>query len=118
MVELNHTDLATEDDKRYKIDTWAKLFKATTCEEIHMIIDKNPSLNTTAEEIFISNADADIAEQCRIREDAIVHERVTNERLTAQEARIDCLTKENNSLEEENSRLRELLAKNGIKLEE
>ncbi len=118
VVELNHTELATDEDRRYNIDIWAKLFKATTWEEIHMIIDKNPSMNTTAEAIFINNADAEIAEQCRIREDAIIHERVTNERLAAQEARIDCLTKENNLLEEENSRLKDLLAKNGIKAED
>ncbi len=30
VVELNHTDMATNEDKFYGIDTWAKLFKATT----------------------------------------------------------------------------------------
>ena len=30
VIELNHTEMATEEDKKHKIDTWAKLFKATT----------------------------------------------------------------------------------------
>ena len=30
VLSLNQTELATEDDKKYGIDYWAKLFKATT----------------------------------------------------------------------------------------
>ncbi len=62
MVELNHTDIATDEDKLYGIDTWAKLFKATTWEEIKMITEKNPSMNSTAEAIFVSTANEDILE--------------------------------------------------------
>lgn len=38
MIELNHTDIATLQDKVNHIDDWARLFKATTWEEIRMII--------------------------------------------------------------------------------
>jgi predicted transposase/invertase (TIGR01784 family) len=107
VVELNHTNLATTEDKAFKIDTWAKLFKATTWEDIKMITKKNPSMNSTAEEIYIANADSDIAEQCRIREDNIMHEKITNERLEA-------LTKENALMAEEIIRLKKKLADNGI----
>ena len=81
VIELNHTELATEEDKRLNIDTWAKLFKATTWEEIKMITSANPSMNSTAEEIFAANSDFMIAEQCRVREDNIIHERRVKEAL-------------------------------------
>ena len=69
VVELNHTELATDDDKAYGIDTWARLFKAKTWEEIKMIAKNNPSINSTAESIYLSNADRFIRKQCRDRED-------------------------------------------------
>ncbi|MBP3279899.1 MAG: hypothetical protein J6M44_13165, partial [Butyrivibrio sp.] len=61
------------------VDTWAKLFKATTWEEVKMITKDNPSMNSTAESIFMSNADISILEQCRAREDAIAHEKYQKE---------------------------------------
>ncbi|WP_207638137.1 hypothetical protein, partial [Butyrivibrio fibrisolvens] len=86
--ELNHTEMATEEDKKHKIDTWAKLFKATTWEEIKMITSTNPSMNSTAEEIFAANSDFMIAEQCRVREDNIIHERRMKEALAEKDNKI------------------------------
>ncbi|MBE5825130.1 MAG: Rpn family recombination-promoting nuclease/putative transposase [Butyrivibrio sp.] len=74
VIELNHTDLATKQDKANHINDWARLFKATTWEEIKMITKDNPSMNSAAESIYLSNADISILEQCRAREDAIAHE--------------------------------------------
>ncbi len=74
VVELNHTNMATAEDKAFGIDTWARLFKATTWEEIKMITKDNPSMNSTAESIYMSNSDENIRELCRRREDAIAHE--------------------------------------------
>ena len=105
-----HTDMATNEDKLHGIDAWARLFKATTWEEIKMITQNNPSLNSTAEAIFISTADKDILEQCRIREDNIAHEKYQREQL-------ELLTNENKALNDEVSRLRKLLEENGIKSE-
>lgn len=34
VIDLSHIDLATKEDRKYHIDYWAKLFKATTREEI------------------------------------------------------------------------------------
>lgn len=36
VIELGNTGLATEDDKKYGIDTWDRFFKATTWEEISL----------------------------------------------------------------------------------
>ena len=47
-----------------------------------MITKDNPSLNSTAESIFLSNTDFVIQEQCRRREDAIAHEKYQKEQLS------------------------------------
>lgn len=96
MVDLNRTDLATKEDSAYGIDTWARLFKATTWEEIKMITKDNPSMNSTAESIFLSNSDFEIRERCRAREDAIIHERYQKEQI---ESLTDKLAKVNEEKE-------------------
>ncbi|WP_026526377.1 Rpn family recombination-promoting nuclease/putative transposase [Butyrivibrio sp. VCD2006] len=108
VVELNNIDKATAYDKRLGIDSWAKLFKARTWEEIKMIVDENPSMNSTAESIYMSNADFIIQEKCRAREDAIAHERFQQRKLAEQNEKIQ-------SLSDEVTRLSKLLDENGIK---
>ena len=115
VIELNHTNLATEEDKIYGIDKWAKLFKATTWEEIKMITKDNPSLNSTAEAIYVSNADEYIREECRLREDRLAHEKYQKEKIESLTAEIESLTSENNTLTSEISRLKKLLEEQGIK---
>lgn len=75
-----------------------------------MITQSNPSLNSAAEALFVSTANQDILEQCRIREDNIAHEKYQAEK-------IQSLTEENESLTNENERLRKLLEENGITVE-
>lgn len=107
VVELKSTDLATEEDRSYHIDTWAKLFKATTWEEIKMITKDNPSMNSTAESLYMANSDFVTREKCRIREDAIFHENYMQNKIKE-------LTKENSSLTSEIDHLKSLLAEHGI----
>ena len=38
VVDLNHIELATEEDKAYGIDYWARMFKAKTWEDIKMLL--------------------------------------------------------------------------------
>ena len=78
------------------IDTWAKIFKTSTWEEIKMITKDKPSLDSTAESIYLSNADFVIREQCRRREDAIAHENYQKEQISK-------LSTENASLNAENA---------------
>ena len=47
-----------------------------------MITKDNPSLYSTAESIYLSNADFVIREQCRRREDAITHENYQKEQIS------------------------------------
>jgi predicted transposase/invertase (TIGR01784 family) len=122
VIELNHTNIATDNDKRLGIDKWAKLFKARTWEEIKMITQDNPSMDSAAESIYLSNSDFAIQEQCRAREDAIAHEKYQKEQLEEKERQIEnlsaqnkALTTETISLSAEISRLTKLLEDNGIK---
>ena len=114
VVELNHTDMATDEDKAYGIDTWAKLFKAKTWEEIKMITQSNPSLNSAAEAIFMSTANADILEQCRIREDNIAHEKYQAEMIKKLSDELSEANNRVNSLSLENAHLKKVLSDNGI----
>jgi hypothetical protein len=114
VVELNHTEIATDDDKQYGIDKWAKLFKATTWEEIKMITKDNPSMNSAAEAIYVSNADEYILEECYLREERLAHEKYQKEKIANLTSQNESLNSEIKSLSSENAYLRKLLEENGI----
>lgn len=69
VVDLSRIDLATEEDKQYRIDDWAALFKASTWEEIKMLAYKDEYLNEASNAIFRLNADEQIRKQCLDREE-------------------------------------------------
>ena len=86
-----------------------------------MITKDNPSLNSTAESIFLSNKDYVILEQCRAREDAIAHEKYQKEqisKLSAENASLIAekalLSKKVDDITEEYMRLKKLLEEKGI----
>ena len=72
VVSLNQTNLATDEDKTYEIDKWAKFFKAKTWEDLKMIAQNNESMTSAAESIFLSNQDYNIRKVIRERQE---HER-------------------------------------------
>ncbi len=43
-IDLTRIDLATEEDKKNKIDQWAEFFKAKTWEDMKMLAEKNESI--------------------------------------------------------------------------
>jgi len=73
-----------------------------------MLTKENPSMNSAAESIYLSNSDENIRELCRRREDAIAHENF-------QKKLIQNLTEENAALSDEVARLQKLLDDNNIK---
>ena len=54
-----------------------------------MITKDNPSMNSIAESIYMANADINILEQCRAREDAIAHEKYQKELIENLNAQLD-----------------------------
>ena len=101
VIELNHIDLATEDDLRYGIDKWAMLLKATTWEEVKMITEGNNALASTAESIFLSNEDYNIRKVALEREEARIRQEKKDELIKQQAAEIE--------------RLKEIIASAGLK---
>lgn len=69
VLDLKHIHLATMQDKRYQIHCWAKLFKATTWEEIKMLTEKNEFISEAAETLYKLTANDQIRRQCEDREE-------------------------------------------------
>jgi chromosome segregation ATPase len=69
VVSLKHIDLATDEDKQFGIDRWARLFKSTTWEDIKMLAKNEPIFKDAAETLYNLNSDETIRAQCRARED-------------------------------------------------
>ena len=127
VIDLRHIDLATEEDKAYQTDVWAAFFKAKTWEEMRMLAEKKPGLQSSVETLYQLNCDEQIREtldrfvRAQRREqgylDTISEQQDTiseqQERLSAQEDTISeqqekLSTQQNtiSSLEQENAALR------------
>lgn len=64
VIELNSIHMATEEDRNHEIDKWAALFKATTWEDIRMLSNDNPTLESAAETLYQLNMDEQLRETC------------------------------------------------------
>ncbi len=69
VVNLSRIDLATDEDKKYQIDFGARLFKAATWEEIHMLASKNDYINEASNTMLWLSAEEDIRKRCQDREE-------------------------------------------------
>ena len=78
VVDLTHIELATEEDKTWKIDYWARLFTATTWEDVKMIAEKDIHMKAAAEEMYVLSADELIQQRCRARDDYMKNENTRN----------------------------------------
>ena len=112
VVDLNQIDLATEEDRRWRIDYWAALFKATTWEEVKMLAEQNPIIEDAVVTMYEMSAEDAIREQCRAREE---YNRIMNtfkanirsrdEKLEQQAVEICQLTSEKEQLTSEKEQL-------------
>lgn len=107
MVDLTQIELATDEDKLYQIDYWARLFTAQTWEELKVMAENNNILSEATQTLYQLNADEILREQCRAREEYEIHERFTRNKIAEQEAKIAEQEKE---LEELKKRIKELEA--------
>jgi predicted RNase H-like nuclease (RuvC/YqgF family) len=94
VLDLNQINLATEEDKRYQIDRWARLFKATTWDEL--------------------NGDETVRAQCRAREDYEYRQKMMQHKMAELTSDNRALQAENDTLQSEIGKLRSLLAEHGI----
>ena len=105
VVDLSHIEFATEEDKLFEIDRWARLFKATTWEEIKMIAEGNETLMQATQALFECNTDELIRQQCYAREEYYKYQRTIDKALKDTAAERDLLAAEKVQLTEEKEQL-------------
>lgn len=109
MLELNKEEYATEEDKSYRIDYWAKLFKATTWEELKQLATEFTDLQSTVEVFYRVSAD----EQARA--EIIARERFLRDQHTQQsimQRLNDTLAKQEQTISEQAAEIARLRAEN------
>ena len=108
VVDLTHIELATQEDKDFQIDHWARLFKATTWEEIKMIASDNQYLSEATQVLYEYNADKIIRQKCQAREENERYERMVNKIMQEQ---ADALAEKDATISEQNVALAQKDAK-------
>ena len=110
VLDLNQIELATEEDKRIKVDYWANLFKSTTWEELKMIAKSDEYIQEAVDTVYQLSREEQIRLQCEAREDY-------NRRMR----RMEKLLEENKKISAEKEkadaeiiRLQQLLLEHGI----
>lgn len=115
VVNLKQIDSATDEDRANRVDYWARLFTATTWEEIKMLAQNNDFIASASQSLYESNADEITREKCRARENYMCLERTLAEqktKLAEQEAALseknDVLAEKDNALAEKDKLIRQL----------
>ena len=110
-VDLTRLDLATEEDREYGIDVWAKLFKATTWEEMKMLAENNVVMGRAVSGVRQLTEEEMIRKQCRAREEWLVNDRWKTEQLAKKDEQLaeqsEQLKKQSEQLAEKTDQLAE-----------
>lgn len=128
VIDLTQIEQATAEDKASRIDYWAKLFTATTWEEIRMLAKKSKTMEEASRALYELNADEITRQKCRARDDYYRLQNTINKKmeelteenqsLTAEKesltAKNQNLTAEKEKLELEKQALEKLLTEHGI----
>ena len=80
-VDLTRADLATDEDKAYRIDQWARMFKATTWEELMMAAQQNPAIDKAVSSVYQLTEDERIRQQCEQREEFYIRREMEKRRM-------------------------------------
>ncbi len=128
VLDLTRIDLATEEDRSCQLDCWARFFKATTWEELHMLAQNNETIGEAASTVYKLTQEERIRMECEAREDyyrtqrdmQLIMKRSTEklEKLTAENEVLtnenEVLTNKNEVLANENDRLRQWIKAKGF----
>ena len=106
VVNLNQTELATEEDKFYGIDQWVTLFKAKTWEELRMIANEKTELLEATKSLYQYNNEDTIRYQCYARED---YKKMMNTIRRTEEEQAERIEKQLEQIEEQAGQLEEQL---------
>lgn len=91
VVDLTNIELATEEDKIYKIDKWASFFKSNTWEELKMLSENNEVMAEATTFARKLTADEMMKERMRYREEAIAYEQYTKNEIATLKAENEML---------------------------
>ena len=112
VIDLNRTDLATEEDKAYQIDQWVKIFKVTTWEELHMLSQDNEYAEEIMNTMYECHTDAKICKQCSDRQAELAFRKMEERRqkkleeeAKQLEIKIEEMKKNNAKLADENAQM-------------
>ena len=107
VLNLRRIDLATNEDKKWKIDKWAALFKAKTWEDLRMIAAQDEEMTIASKTLYEKNQDKYARIWAQAHEDFLAEERMLINRVKNAERKAE-------QTEDEVQRLRALLIANNI----
>ena len=113
VVNLKQINLATEEDRTYKIDYWARLFTATSWEEMKELAQNDAFMDSALQSIYESNADEITRQKCRAREEYNKREQFATQQMEINKL----LTKQLEEKDDEIAALKKILEENGITIE-
>ena len=105
VLDLTHIDLATEEDRKYRIDYWASLFKATTWEEIKMLAQKDGMIKEATDTIIQLTRDEQIRQRCEARADYLRWQKIEENYKKELEEKNKQLESKSQQLESQNQQL-------------
>ncbi|MDO5340229.1 MAG: Rpn family recombination-promoting nuclease/putative transposase [Eubacteriales bacterium] len=105
VLDLTQIAMATEEDKMYGIDTWARIFKAKTWEELRMAVKNNEYMEEAVETMYTLNADKTVRQQCEARRRAEIEEKYLQDEMERLTKEKDELTKKMNQMTEEKDQM-------------
>ena len=121
VLDLRQIELATEEDRVWQTDCWARFFKASTWREMKQLAEQNTIFSEAMRTAAVLSDDEKVRLQCEAREDYyrrtgwkdsyIVQLAYENEQLSSKNER---LSSENQQLSDEIRRLNRLLKDSGI----
>ncbi len=83
-VDLTRIDLATEEDKKYGLDQWSRLFKARSWEDMKTLAKENEVMSRAISGVWQLTEDERIREECLAREEWIANDNRKNETIAKQ----------------------------------
>ena len=122
VLDLSHIELATQEDKSWSLDFWAKLFKTKTWEEMKMIAKDNEYFTEASNTLRDLYADFNVRERCRDREDYELEQKYLHDTIALQSNKIiqqesmlaqkdDRLAQKDNELAQQTKELEEMKKK-------
>ena len=111
VLSLKEIDNATDEDKEWGLDTWARFFAAKTWRDIKMIAKNNEILTSASKSLYEYNSDWLVREQCRAREEFESQQRAILKQLDVQKQALaekdSTIAEQSNTIAEQNNTIAE-----------